>query len=161
MRILITSLLVLFSTVLNAQSDKVLIYNPEANAQKELNEVVSKAKANNKHVMIQIGGNWCPWCIKLHNFIEENHDIDSIIKADYIFFRINYSPENKNSEVLQMLNFLQRFGFPVIVILDENGNRIHTQDTGYIEENNSYSHEKLERLLLKWNKQSLNPENYQ
>lgn len=41
---------------LNAQK----IYNPDANAKKDIENVIAKAKKEGKHVLIQVGGNWCP-----------------------------------------------------------------------------------------------------
>lgn len=138
----------------------VKIYNPEANAEKDLSEAIDRAQHEDKHVMVQIGGNWCPWCIKMHHFFNENQQVDSLINADYVFLRINYSKENKNLDVLQKLGYPQRFGFPVIVILDGNGKRLHTQDTGFLEEDEGYSEKKVQTFLKSWNVDALNPENY-
>jgi thioredoxin-related protein len=158
---LLTSIF-LFVLSLNsfAQDQKPAIYNPTANAKEDINFAVSKAAAEGKHIILQIGGNWCPWCIKLHKFIHENYAIDSIIKTDYVYVLVNYSKDNKNPEIMQQLDFPQRFGFPVLVVLDEQGRRIHTQDTGLLEEGDGYSAKKITQFLLSWNKAALNPEQY-
>jgi hypothetical protein len=44
---------------------------------------------------------------------------------------VNFSKENKNSEVLS--RFPQVSGFPHIFILDENGKLLHSQDTSELE----------------------------
>ena len=44
------------------------IYNPNADAKSEIENAVKQAKKENKHVLVQVGGNWCPWCVKLHNY---------------------------------------------------------------------------------------------
>ncbi len=140
--------------------DSVKLYNPGADAASELNAAIQKANAEDKHVLIQVGGNWCRWCIMLHQFIESNSRLDSIIAADYILLRINYSKENRNLETLAKLDFPQRFGFPVLVVLDPAGKRIHTQDTGLLEKDNAYDAEKIERFLLSWNKNAVDPDTY-
>lgn len=150
----ILTLLVLSVSVF-AQTEKPKIYNPEANGMEDLNEAIKKASVEDKHVLVQIGGNWCPWCVKLHHYVEEHHKIDSLIKADYVFVRVNYSKENKNMDVIQKLEYPHRFGFPVMVVLNEKGERIHTQETGSLEENKSYSEKKLERFLNNWSKKTL------
>ena len=43
-----------------SQTDKV--YDPDADAKKDIEEAIKKATKNGKHVFLQIGGNWCPWC---------------------------------------------------------------------------------------------------
>ncbi|MCD6111801.1 MAG: hypothetical protein J7J86_00885 [Bacteroidales bacterium] len=55
---------------LNIQAQKkAQIFNPKANAKKDINEAVAIAKKQNKNVLLQIGGNWCPWSIKFHNLL--------------------------------------------------------------------------------------------
>ncbi|MDF1517995.1 MAG: thioredoxin family protein, partial [Lutibacter sp.] len=44
---------------LNAQTSEVKLYNPEADAKTDLQNNVTKANAEGKHVLVQIGGNWC------------------------------------------------------------------------------------------------------
>lgn len=148
------------STFSQTQPAKITIYNPAADAQSDLQQALLKAAEEGKQVLIQVGGNWCPWCIKLHKFIHENQQIDSILKADYVFILINYSKENKNPEMMKQLEYPQRFGFPVMVVVDETGRRIHTQDTGILEDGEGYSVEKIKNFLLNWNTEALNPEKY-
>lgn len=38
--------------------------------------------------------------------------------------------------------------------------RIHTQDTGILEDGEGYSEEKIKNFLLNWNTEALNPEKY-
>lgn len=154
---------IVFACVSTGQkSDKeiVSIYDANADAAKELEEAITRARQSGNHVMVQIGGNWCPWCVKMHHFFNQNEEIDSLINADYVFLRINYSKENKNLKVLQQLEYPQRFGFPVIVVLDGNGKRLHTQDTGFLEDGDGYSVKKVKTFLRSWNVDALNPENY-
>ncbi len=99
-----------------ASCQKPKIYNPEADAMQDLNKAIDLANQQGKHVMIQIGRNWCPWCIKMHRFFQENNKVDSLIHANYVFLRINYSKENKNLDVLQKLEYPQRFGLVLPVL---------------------------------------------
>lgn len=134
----------------------VKIYDSSLGGKKQFTEALEKAKKENKHVLMQIGGNWCTWCIKLDGYIKENSQLDSIIKADYIRIKVNYSKENKNLELMKMLQKPQRFGFPVLVITDENGVRLHTQNTWYLEDGkDSYDLKKVKSFLLNWNKKAL------
>ncbi len=143
-----------------AQQPKVSIYNPEADAKADINAAVAKATSENKHVLLQVGGNWCPWCVKLHKLFHADATIDSLLKADYIYVMVNYSKENKNLPVLKELGFPQRFGFPVLVILDRTGKRIHTQDTGLLEAGDGYDPKKILGFLKGWTVAALDPKNY-
>lgn len=139
----------LISLSLSAQQT-VKIYNPDADAKKEVAAAVAKASAEGKHVFLQIGGNWCPWCVRFHKMISEDAKLDSLVQANYEVVKVNYSKENNNHEFLATLGYPQRFGFPVFVILDGKGNVLHTQDSGYLEQDKGYSREKVERLFLNW-----------
>ena len=147
--IVLTLMAALFSLCLSAQQT-VKIYNPEADAKAEVAAAVVKAAAEGKHVFLQIGGNWCPWCLRFHKMIAEDAKLDSLVHANYVVVEVNYSKENDNHEFLATLGNPQRFGFPVFVILDANSHVLHTQDSGYLEQDKGYNREKVDRLFLMW-----------
>ncbi|HOK60345.1 MAG: thioredoxin family protein [Tenuifilum sp.] len=151
-RLLLLNLLILLGLMANAQ---VNIYNPNADAKAEIAAAINKAKQENKHVFIQIGGNWCPWCVKLHNFMNADSTISEILTKNYVVVKVNYSKENKNLDVLEKLEKPQRFGFPVLVILNSNGNRIHTQDSGLLESGDGYDRKKVLNFLKNWTPEAL------
>jgi len=143
-----------------AQQNKINLYNPLRDANKQIDSAIAIASKENKHLLLQVGGNWCSWCVMLHKFYSSEPQIDSALKADYIVEYINYSKENKNSEVLKRLDFPQRFGFPVLVIIDTKGRRIHTQNTVYLEEGRGYNKVKILDFLKQWTPSAINPEKY-
>jgi len=141
--------------------NEIHIYNPKADAMRDLNNAIAKAKVENKNVFVQIGGNWCPWCVMMHKFYTSDTLVDSVMKSDYVTVLVNYSRENKNSEVMKRFGFPQRFGFPVIVILDGEGNVLHIQNTAYLEEGRGYNEKKFVEFLKNWNVEALDPKNYE
>ena len=152
-----------FLIKLNAQnnpSDTKNLYNPTADAKKDIANVIAQAKKENKHVFLQIGGNWCSWCIAFDKKVNENEELKKILNENYVVYHLNYCKENTNSEVLKDLGFPQRFGFPVFVILDAEGNRLHTQNSAYLEEDKGHSAEKVKEFLESWTVKSLDPTNY-
>lgn len=79
---------------------------------------------------------------------------------NYVFQLVNYSKENKNLDVLTALGYPQRFGFPVIVILDGDGNLIHTQNSAYLEKDKSYDEKIMLEFLKNWSPAALDPNSY-
>lgn len=128
-------------------AQKVEIYNPNADAREDIAGAVAKASKEGKHVFLQIGGNWCSWCIKFHKFLNDDKELNSFLKENYEVVLINYDPTNKNEEVLSELGFPQRFGFPVFVVLDGKGNRIHTQNSAFFEKDKDYDRDRVMKFL--------------
>jgi thioredoxin-related protein len=134
----------------------VIIYNPLADAKQEIKQAVERASVSEKHVFLQIGGNWCPWCLRFHKFLADDTQLDSLVKANYEVVFVNFSRENQNLEVLANLGYPQRFGFPVFVILDDKGNRLHTQDTSLLEDaNKSYDRSKVMTMFTMWSPEAI------
>jgi thioredoxin-related protein len=140
---------------------KFNLYKPAEDAEKEIDIAVKKAKAENKHVFIQIGGNWCIWCARFHEYVTKDKQLDSLLNANYVVYQMNYSKENYNAKLLTKFNFPQRFGFPVFLILDGNGNLIHTQDSWYLEDGkSSYTREKVVSFFNEWSPKVFDPKLY-
>lgn len=158
-KILMLFMIGFLSSSLLAQ-EKFDLYNPEADAKKDIELAIEKAQKENKHILIQIGGNWCGWCKLFHDLTTTDEDLVQYIDENYEVIHLNYSKENTNLEVLEKLDFPQRFGFPVFVILDKNGQRIHTQNSGYLEEGQGHSQKKVMEFLKHWSPAAINPENY-
>ncbi len=147
-----------FST--QAQNDKPIIYHPEADAKLELENAVKRAKAEGKHVLVQVGGNWCGWCIRFYKFSLADAQIDSTINASFIMYHLNYSKENKNLPLMAKYGYPQRFGFPVFLVIDGNGERLHTQNSAYFEQEGDYGKDKVMDFLEQWSPAALKPANY-
>ncbi|MES1218016.1 MAG: thioredoxin family protein [Bacteroidota bacterium] len=154
------SLLVLSAIVFSQDLTKFHLYKPEENAAKEISKSVQAAKASGKYVLIQIGGNWCSWCARFHDFITADKQIDSLLNKDFIIYHLNYSKENKNLDILTTYGYPQRFGFPVFLVLDGNGKLIHTQNSGLLEDGKGYSKDKVFGFLNDWRPGAFEPQQY-
>ncbi len=136
------------------------LYKPKENAEQKIAAAVKQAKAEGKHVFIQVGGNWCIWCARFDNLITTDKSIDSLVKADYVVYHLNYSKENKNEKLLAKYGFPQRFGFPVFLVLDAKGKLIHTQNSGYLEDGKGYNSKTVTGFLNDWSPRALDPKQY-
>ncbi|MGV8946061.1 MAG: thioredoxin family protein [Lutibacter sp.] len=159
-KIILMILLMLLMIDLNAQTSDTKLYNPEADAKTDIQNAVTKATAEGKHVLLQIGGNWCSWCVKFNKIVTENDTLNSALTNNYITYHLNYSKENWNEDILASLGYPQRFGFPVFVVLDGKGNRLHTQNSVYLEENKGYSTKEILGFFNSWSPTSIDPKSY-
>ena len=150
--------LLLFLGALSASAgDTTRLYNPSANARKDLAAALVRAKAEKKHVLIQVGGNWCTWCYRFNAFTQMDSTIRSLLRDNYVVYHLNYSKENKNLDLLAEFGYPQRFGFPVLLVLDAGGKRLHTQDSSQLEKGNGYDRDKVVEFLRGWAPAALDP----
>lgn len=152
-KIILLLIIVLQYGIVSAQ-EKVSLYDVNADPYKQLAEAKIKAQKEDKNIIIQAGGNWCSWCRLFHKFSKENKKVDSILNANYVYVLANYSKENKNEAFFKEYKNPGRFGYPAFLILNPQGELLHIQDSGYLEEGKGYSEEKVSRFLLLWNRVS-------
>ncbi len=142
-------------------SQEKKIYNPGADAEADIRNAVNKAASEGKHVLLQAGGNWCGWCLEFARFCKADTAISNLLDKNYIWYHLNYSKENMNEKAFARYGYPQRFGFPVFIILDGKGNRLHTQNSEYLEDGNkSYDSKKVLSFLSMWTPHALDPATY-
>ena len=134
------------------------VYNEEINPIEQIDQAVAKAKTEGKFVVCQVGGNWCPWCLKFADFIANDTAISKVIDENFEYIHVNYNPRKsqgpeqveQGKALMKRLDNAGRFGFPVFVILDEEGKILHIQDSSFLEEGESYNQEKVLRFFKNW-----------
>jgi thioredoxin-related protein len=123
-------------------------FDPKANPVLDLKKAVTAAKKENKRIILDVGGEWCIWCHRIDQFIEENTDIYKFMHNNFVVLKINYSEENKNEKFLAPYPKVK--GFPHFFVLEKNGKLLYSQDTGLLEKGKSYDNEKMMDFLKKW-----------
>ena len=148
----------LFALTSNAQTALKKVYNEDINPIEQIDKAVAKVKSEGKFVICQVGGNWCPWCLRFADFITKDTTISKVIDESFVYIHVNYNPRKSEGEekmqlakkMLERLNNPARFGFPVFVVLDEDGKVIHIQDSSFLEEGQGYNQEKVLRFFKNW-----------
>ena len=160
MNVRIIVLLIALSTAMTAMAQNGLkkVYDEEINPLEQIDQAVVKAKSEGKYVICQVGGNWCPWCLRFADFITNDSTISSMISDNFEFIHVNYNPRKSTDEakarqaasLMKRLDNPERFGFPVFVVLNEEGKVIHIQDSSFLEEGQGYDKEKVIRFFKNW-----------
>lgn len=142
----------------HAQGGLKRVYNESIDPMTQIDEAVAKAKADGKFVVCQVGGNWCPWCLKFADFVEKDTAVNKVVNDNFEYIHVNYNRRQtagaeavkKAEQLMKRLGNCGRFGFPVFVVLDENGSILHIQDSSFLEEGKGYSEEKVLRFFKNW-----------
>ena len=148
----------MISLLANAQTGLKKVYNEEINPLEQIDQALVKAKTDGKFVVCQVGGNWCPWCLRFADFITNDATISKLISDNFEYIHVNYNPRKSESAekaaqaaaLMTRLDNCGRFGFPVFVVLDDAGKVIHIQDSSFLEEGKGYSQEKVLRFFKNW-----------
>jgi thioredoxin-related protein len=142
---------------------KSKVYNEDINPLEQIDNAVAKAKAEGKFVVCQVGGNWCIWCLRFADFIVNDTAISKVIGDNFEYIHVNYNPRKSGSAekaqqaaaLMKRLDNCGRFGFPVFVVLDEEGRVLHIQDSSFLEEGQGYNQEKVLRFFRNWTPQTV------
>lgn len=149
MKTLFTLLFALLCT-LHAQDStrKKIGFDPTADPAKDLKSAIQQATKEKKNILLDVGGEWCIWCHRLHEFIEADKALTDVIKKNFVVVKVNVSKENKNEEFLKAYPKVP--GYPHMFVLDKKGKLLHSQDTAELEKEKSYDAGKLMAFFAKW-----------
>lgn len=162
-RITLVLLALLMAITIEAQTSLKKVYDEDINPIEQIDKALVKAKSEGKFVICQVGGNWCPWCLQFADFITNDTAISKVIAENFEYIHVNYNPRKSEGEeklqqakaLMKRLNNCGRFGFPVFVVLDEEGKVIHIQDSSFLEEGQGYNQEKVMRFFKNWTPKSV------
>lgn len=153
MKKLILIIVALLSFATNSISQNV--YNEKLDGIKQIEDAIKQAQKENKYIFVMAGGNWCRWCLMFDEFIHKNKEVNKTLTDNFILIHVNYSKQNPNPKAMEKLGYPQRFGFPVLIILNEKGERIHTQHSAYLEQGEGYSEKEVISFLNLWTKKAV------
>lgn len=123
-------------------------YDPKADPAADLAKAVAKARGANKNILIEVGGEWCSWCHRMHAFFDNNAPLREYRDNNYVVIQVNFSEENKNEKFLSQYPKIE--GYPHIFVLDSSGKLLHSQNTGDLEQGKGYDLEKFTAFLRQW-----------
>ena len=97
----ISLLAVLFAIFADAQTGLKKVYNEDISPIEQIDQAARKAKSEGKFVICQVGGNWCPWCLRFVDFITNDTTISKVINENFEYIHVNYNPRKSGGEEKQ------------------------------------------------------------
>ena len=156
---LLAAMALLLPFLAGAQEGLKKVYDETIDQNVQIDQALKQAKAEGKFVVCQVGGNWCPWCLRFADFITKDAEISRLIDQNFVYIHVDYSPRSfkdnpekkkRAEKMMKRLGNPGRFGYPVFVVLDAKGNVLHTQDSSFLEEDQGYDKEKVIRFFKNW-----------
>ena len=119
-------------------------FDPTRDAAADVATAVAMAQDQGKRVLVDVGGDWCSWCRLMDAFFAANADARKLRDDNYIWVKVNWSPQYRNEALLSRWPRIQ--GYPHLFVLDGTGRLLHSQNTGLLEDTEGERYEK-EKVL--------------
>jgi thioredoxin-related protein len=90
----------------------------------------TQAQRDGRKVLVVLGGNWCQWCLSLDDVMRNHEEVRAQLGKHFVVVKLDSAKAKALDEAWGKPT---RFGVPVLVFLDANGNPKHVQETGPLE----------------------------
>jgi len=130
-------------------------YDPRRDAGALIADAMERAAAENKRVLLVLGGDWCGWCKVLESDIERSEKLIGVLEPHYLIAKvycdsrspgIRFKPRKQPRYGASYVNIRAK-AYPHLVILDSDGNLLLSRGMGGLVRKGRYSEKKLLRIL--------------
>ena len=94
-------------------------YDENADALENISMALKNAKLENKYVLLQMGGNWCPDCRTLGEYFSRP-DIKQWLDDRLILVSVDVGEWNRNLDIVEEYGNPISEGIPALVLLNSN-----------------------------------------
>jgi len=100
------------------------VYDEKANADQVVDDAMARAKKNHKLLLIDMGGNWCPDCVVLHNLMLVPA-MQKFIDAHYEVAMVDVGKFDRNPQIGARYGYNTRLkGVPTILVVNPKTNKV-------------------------------------
>jgi len=122
-------------------------FDARRDAAADLQQALALAQAQDKRVLVDVGGEWCAWCHILDRFIAAHPEVQRHLDEGYVRLKVNFSPQNRNEAVLA--RWPKPAGYPHLYVLDARGELLASQASSELEARRDYDEQKVLAFLLR------------
>ena len=130
------------------------IYDREADGTAQIAVALTQAKVEHKHVLLDLGANWCVWCHRLHHTFQTDAGVANALHDNYVLVLVDVNHrhgKSRNDAVNTRYGNPMEQGLPVLVVLDAEGKQLTTQETGALEDGKAaHDPAKVIAFLQRW-----------
>lgn len=149
-----TALLALltFLSVAAARAGVPNIYPEPDRAAGDLAAALHTAAATHRRVILDFGGNWCPDCHVLDDYLH-NAANRPILDTNYVLVHVNIGRLDHNVELAERYGIPLNKGVPALAVLDSGGELLYSQKIGEFEAMRGMPSSAVTQFLLQWKPQ--------
>ena len=126
-------------------------YDPARDPFADGRNALQLARATQRLVLVEVGGDWCRWCHVLDRFLSEHAALRTRLHDTFVLLKVSVDERNDNAEFLSV--FPRALGYPHMYITGADGSILHSQDTAEFLQDGRYSERRFQRFLDRWSRQ--------
>ncbi|MGH6827962.1 MAG: thioredoxin domain-containing protein [Rhizomicrobium sp.] len=100
------------------------VYDEKADADKVVDAALQRARKDHKLLLIDLGGNWCPDCVVMHNLMLVPA-MQKFIDAHYEVALVDVGKFDRNPQIAARYGYTTRLkGVPTILVVNPQTNKV-------------------------------------
>ncbi len=123
-------------------------FDPSRNPADDLETAMVEAQRGGKRIVVHVGSEGCEPCAALDGVIAGDADIRRLRDANYVWIKVNASPENDNAGFLAA--YPEVTGQPQLFVLDARGELLHSQAAGELDAGSGIDRARVKAFLEQW-----------
>jgi thiol:disulfide interchange protein len=128
------------------------LFDPSRDSAKDLAAAETRAAAEHKNILLDVGGDWCSWCHLLEHTLRGNPQLTSVLEKNYILLHIDFSRDHENKAYLSRYPTID--GYPHLFVIAPDGRLLQSQSTSVLEVDHKtaggYNQPAILEFLNKW-----------
>jgi thiol:disulfide interchange protein len=125
------------------------LYSETANPTSDIAAALKQARAENKRVILDFGGDWCGDCQVLDIYMHQSPNAELLAKH-FIVVHVDIGHMDHNVAVAEKYSVPINKGVPALAVLDAHGKLLYSQKTGEFENMRNMSSASVTEFLNKW-----------
>lgn len=145
------------NTDIASRPSRTLHFDPNRNAAEDIQSALAEAKRSHRRVLIDVGGDWCPYCLQMDVFFQYNKDLLAFRDEHFVFVPVYIGSTDKPPRALSAYPRVE--GIPHFYVLDADGHLLHSQHVVELRESGDYSPARMSFFLQQWASRATNGAN--
>ncbi len=125
------------------------LYSETANPTSDIAAALKQARAENKRVILDFGGDWCGDCQVLDIYMHQSPNAELLAKH-FIVVHVDIGHMDHNVDVAKKYNVPIEKGVPALAVLDSHGKLLFSQEHKEFENMRNMRSEDVTAFLNKW-----------
>jgi thiol:disulfide interchange protein len=125
------------------------LYSETADPKSDIAAALKQARAENKRVILDFGGDWCGDCLVLDIDMHQSPNAE-LLDKHFIVVHVDIGHMDHNVDIPEKYGVPINKGVPALAVLDAHGKLLYSQKTGEFENMRNMNSASVTEFLNKW-----------